>query len=183
MARIPVLVATGATVPSGYKHLATTLLGAPAASISMSGLSTSNLQFRLTTILKPATDGVSLRLRVNNDSAANYDNVEGYQENGAVFGQNSTGQTSSLLNTATGLLASNARWSFYVTLAGKPLAGVRGLLATNGLLMEDTGPTLYNVGMTANWNNAAALISRFDVLASSGNLSATSMMRVEGLIP
>lgn len=181
MARTPLLTTTAPAATSGFKHLATSLLAAPAAAITASGLSTSNKMFRITANALPATDSTNLFLRLNNDSGANYEYFVGYQIAGAAAGFSFTAQTEIRLNGNTDTL-DNARHSLYLLVVGKATSGTRATGNGLGLIFQTTPQTGNNfVGL--NWNNVADLISRFDILMSSGNLSTSSMMRVEGLIP
>lgn len=183
MARLPITAIAG-TSNSGYVHLGSTLLAAPAASFSLTGIGATYLELRVITVLEPVTDGVDIFLRPNNDSGGNYivSTVEG---TGAAIQPNSgTAQTGAKQNVPPGgsFPQTNDRWLLGVNIIGKYAAGTRAIIGRLGIAWDNSGNVFATDAVTL-WNNTASLINRVDIIASSGNLATGSLMRVEGLAP
>lgn len=185
MSRMPVVNATGGTVASGFKHLATTLLAAPAASFSLTGIGATVTELRVLARLQPVTDAVDIRLRLNNDSGANYslDTLGGTGSSVQVGTASGASGASLNIPPAGSYLASNARAIWATALTAKATTGVRGIVNIFGLAWGEPTPAMYVRDDVALWNNTASLLNRVDIVVSSGNFATGSMMRVEGLIP
>lgn len=170
------------SVNSGFKSLGTTLLAAPAAAVTFSGISATYKEFIVSAWLRPVNDSTVLFMRLNNDSGANYDG-EGFTASSTLLANaGSSGLTSIRLTVnetedngaGLGLMA--------VAVVFKEASGLEAMAHVR-MQGTDTAGNVINGQAATRWNNVAALISRFDVAVSSGNLDTGSLVRLEGLVP
>lgn len=149
-------------------------LSAPAASIVLSGLDTANKVFRLhASIVKDGT-GSAGRVRLNNDSGANYDRQQVSGNGVTVGGSRSTGQTS-IINVPNHADA-NENASADILIA-KQQTGDEAMLISQSVGI-DTSIRFFAVA--GIWHNVADLINRIDLTAVSGNWAADTIVTLEG---
>lgn len=178
MGVVPTLYGSG-VVNSGFKSIGTTLLAAAAAAVTFSGISATYKEFIVTAWLLPVSGaGVQAMIRLNNDSGANYD-AQGMYLDGASIGNSAgTARTAVDMDEVIGLFGGPfiGQAAIYKNAAGlEAMVFSRASFIRSGSIVSGFSAT--------RWANAAALISRVDVLASSGNLDIGSIVRLEGLVP
>jgi len=157
-----------------WQLIESTTLASPAASVSFStGLS--GYKFFRLTYYAIHTASSLLYVRLNNDSGSNYSAQQIAGDSTSVFGARVTSQ---------------AQWAPYSVSAiggkmtgvlniAKPAAGVKAQLVTQ---QSANLAAAIKVDLTGGeWNNTADLISRIDLLPSSGNFDTGSSFLLEGL--
>lgn len=155
-----------------WEHLDTQVLTGTAASISFQSIDESYRMFRIT-IHSVQTTVFALHLRLNNDSGANYDYAT---ETSGGASAVTNGATQIVLCTTTATLAEGPVGTILIS---KPAAGivanVTGVFAFG--TAADTVNTQQSVG---RWRNAAALISRIDLLTSASTFAVSTRVVLEG---
>ena len=182
MSRLPAITATP-SVPSDFVSIATTLLAAPAASITVSGIGATYKEFIVTSRVRPVTNARNLLIRPNNDSGPNY-NYQGFYANNATVTNDSGGGNSSIeVPTPTlGLTNTAAEGTLTQTVIYKNTAGLEAVSHSISQVWAP-GPLLDAALSAHRWNNTTDLISSFVLLASTGNLDTGTLVRCEGLVP
>jgi hypothetical protein len=159
---------------AAWEHIDTQVLAGTATSVSFQSIPTDFKMFRLT-FHGLASGTADLRARLNNDSGANYD--YGLASNGgASAATNAAAQwvLGSWTNTAAieSLLAR--------ILISKPTAGEDAIMITDvSSALRASAMNIYNAH--GNWRNVADLISRIDLLISTGNLEVGTRVTLEGI--
>lgn len=168
--------AGGAAAP--WDVIDSTTLGSAAASISFAtGLSGYKL-FRVTAyIVKDGSNGLGV-LRFNNDSGANYSYQRLLGAGTGVLAQRSTGQTSYDFAAGAGLKSNDP--STLSAVIAKQVTGSPAMVLSDCVIDED-GTALYNVNVAGIWSNTADLISRIDLVSSSGNFDTGTVAVLEGV--
>lgn len=151
------------SIPSaGMTRVAGDRLTVAAASMSFTGLSSDT--YIIVGYYKLDGDGNGY-MRFNNDSAANYTN---FDQAGGNFG----GVTSA---HAIGSTFTNRTASF-ITVIGKPIAGVVGMAVT-----QSTNGVSNTMTNGSKWNETSNKITRIDIVASANNLDVGTEVTIYGL--
>ncbi len=167
------------TPPSSWEHIAAIVLTEPAASISFAAIDPSFRMFRLTLFLVKDANAGQAELRLNNDSGANYDQQYMNFNNNAKLGGRNAGLDSLRINNydnigAGGLLVADI-------LIAKQLAATHARIQSYASYAGGSVNPLIDL-VTAEWNNAADLISRIDIVESGANgFAAGSRAVLEGI--
>ena len=173
------LMAAGAGgAAAAWAVIDSTTLGSASASISFAtGLSGYKL-FRVTAyFVKDATNG-SVRVRLNNDSGTNYDVQRLYGSSTTVGAGRSTGQTGILLNG--GGVPQASQTATAEVIVAKQVAGSASMVLGR-LVYQASGPVLMEENTASRWNNTADLISRIDLIATTGNFDTGTVAVLEGV--
>ncbi len=159
-------------VDQAFERLARTVLGAAAASITFSGIDTANKIFRLSVYVVKDGTGASIFVRVNNDSAGNYDN-QSLQGNGAALTSGrGTGQFALVLSS----VSANGHGTFEMYFA-KQQTGDEGMTYSSGAYLSTN---MFKIDQASIWHNTAALIDRIDLISGGGNFAADTTALLEG---
>ncbi len=173
MSSFPALATPSAQ--GAFDTIAKTVLGSPAASISFSGISTTNKMFRLTIyIIKDGTTG-SADLQLNNDSGGNYDIQRLAGAGTGVTASRSTAQSNIDLSNSNVL--ANELIVIELTVA-KQQTGDEAMIV--GLAKRRDGSNLDLYGFAGIWKNTADLINRIDILSSATNFATGTVALLEG---
>ncbi len=166
------------TPPSSCEHIAAVVLTEAASSISFAGIDPSFRMFRLTLYIVKDANAGQAELRLNNDSGANYDqqyiDFSGTTKTGARnAGLDSMRVTNFDNIAANGLLVAEI-------LIAKQLAATHARIQSNASYGGSVNPLIDLV--VAEWNNAADLINRIDIVESGANgFAAGSRAVLEGI--
>lgn len=156
------------------KHIETTVLASPAASVSFTSGLTAYKFFRLTGYIQNDANAKTVLIRFNNDSGSNYTNQRVSADSTTVAGER---HATSGVNIVRGFtIAANEEASFTAIVA-KPTAGVKGQLTVQTGL--NASPVLVLTG--SEWNNTADLISRIDVVALADNVASGTSIALFGV--
>jgi len=170
----PVIVAVNAL----WEKIDEQTLSVAAAAVTFSGINTSFTFFHIAAwMIKAAGGGNQPILRINNDSAGNYDHQRITGDTASVTGARVTGDTG--IDITFGAIGVGEEVNFVMTIA-KPVAGEEAqTVHIAGPQATDINLDLYG----GQWNNTAALISRLDILAVSANFDVDTRVLLEGAQP
>jgi hypothetical protein len=140
--------------------------GSPVSTVTFSSISSS---YRLLKITAATTRILDIRL--NNDSATNYEN-QIVQFNGATV-SSSRGEGNTAIFTATGDTP-----ALMEIVISKPATGVVALAISHGSSYFSSNVYLQHA--TGAWNNTSALINRIDCISTSG--SFYGVVGLEGMV-
>lgn len=154
----------------------TTLTGA-AASVSFNPVPSDFRKFFLVGYLVKDGTADEPLLRLNNDSGANYVEEELSVTSTTVAVERKTAQTSIELTANNAIGASDV--GLIMIEISKPLAGEVARV-TNRTSFVDPSLFIWYAALAAEWSNTAALISRIDILAASGNFAANTTILLWG---
>jgi hypothetical protein len=173
------LLAASVSRTDPWDVIDSTTLGSAASSISFAtGLSGYKL-FRVTAyIVKDGTAG-ALQVRLNNDSGTNYAYQDLTGDSTTKDGARATGQTQFVLTT--GETIDDATNGTFEIVIAKQTTGAAGILLSKGTYIHTTTPALNYESIAGIWSNAADLISRIDLISSSGNFAANTTVVLEGV--
>lgn len=158
--------------------IASTTLGAPAASVSFTGISAGYLLFEfIAWILKDGSTGNGY-LRFNNDSASNYAHEYG-EGHASTLDSARNASVTGIASPAYGAYDASTVGSVVATI-GKPLLSQRAEVTQLDSFIYTGDGSLYAEMVGGDWNNTAALISRIDYVSSSGNFATGSMVSLGG---
>ena len=175
MASFP--VPATAALQQAFGLITKTVLAAPAAAITFSGIDTANKMFRLSYfVLKDATPA-DLNIRFNNDVGANYDYERLDGAGAAVNAARVAAQTLIDLD-ARGAIAANGRNTGEVLVA-KQQAGDEAMIVASHVF-DKNGDAEVSGHIAAIWNDTGALISRIDLLVGAGNMDTDTVAILEG---
>lgn len=174
MGSIPLPVAPPITTL--WSQRATSVLGAPSAQVTFSGLT--DRAYRLTGNYSP-TAALLARVRCNNDSGANYDQQWAYGFATLNTAARSTGNTYWQAGNAATVAADLAAGMQYVI--QKPLAAQHAHLVTVDPRHTTAGNNEDAAFGGGRWTNTASLITRLDVLTSASTFKTGSVFTVEGI--
>ena len=165
---------------AAWKKIASQSLGVAASSISFTGIASTYKMFRVTAyLIKDATPN-TVNVRFNNDSGSNYtwQNLSG--SNTSVSGSRNTQTHVGILSGGAVEPGEAATVEFVV---GKQLAGSPAMVISKAAVMAYTGgtPVIRIDDVAAIWNNTADLISRIDLISSSGNFDTGTVCVLEGV--
>ena len=163
-----------ATGPA-WTVIGSTTLASPAASISFASIDSKYKMFRVTAYLLGDASGKVVSTRFNNDSGANYDYQHVTGSDTTVSAARSTGQTD--IDFPSGL-AANQSETFTMVVA-KQVTGSPAMVLIDAALTDSGGFTKGNIA--GRWNNTADLINRIDLISSSGNFAAGTVVVLEGV--
>lgn len=172
------LLASGAVGAAPWDVIDSTTLGSAAASISFASIDSKYKLFRVTAYVVKDATAHQATLRINNDSGANYDYQRLNGSSTTVSAARVTGQTSILL-TPTETIAANSIAQFSIII-GKQIAGSAAMVLSDGTF-DATSVGRVKADIAARWNNTADLINRIDLISSSGNFAAGTVVVLEGL--
>lgn len=150
--------------------IATTTLGAPAVSISFTGINTAFRVFELAGYLLGDANAEGIVIQFNNDTSTNYD-YEYVNGSGATITTNRIPGAAGWAATA-GALAANAVGEFYASFS-KPAAAEKasGVAQAGYLAFGSNAEEAWMTG--GNWSNVAALISRVDVVGNTAYIAGS----------
>jgi len=157
--------------------ISSSTLGAAAASVSFTSGLSGYTMFRITAyIVKDGNTG-GAAIRVNNDTGANY-SVQTIEANDVtITGNRATGQTSVAFNRYSNINASSN--SILHVVIAKQVAGSPAMVLSSNTPMSTTG---IREEITAGlWNNTADLITRLDLLCTSNDFAAGTVVVLEGV--
>jgi hypothetical protein len=169
------LIGTPAPVPAElWDLLDSEVLAGGAAAVTFTGLAAEGNAYRVTGFILRDANAGSAQIILNNDTAGNYaeQRLEG---DGASLNASRTSPATYLVQTESIAANESARLSVLVS---KPATGVAG----QGLLQSGQGDA-GSINLNANagaWTNAAALITRIDVVSSANQFAANTSVMVEG---
>lgn len=163
----------GGGAGGAWTVLGSQVLESAAASVSFPGISTTYRMFRVTAyIVKDGTNG-QVRLRLNADSGSNYDDQLLRGDNTTVSASRTTSATQ--LTTGNTITASNVA-AIEIVIA-KQLAASTAMMLSRMFM----GSAQILDSKAGRWNNTADLISRIDLLSSSGNFAAGTTVVLEAM--
>lgn len=168
----------GRNPASSWEHIAAQVLSADAASISFQNIDTAYRMFRLTIyVVKDGTGGV-LVVRLNNDSAPNYNEQTLHVTGATVTASRAAADTRHRLTL--GVVLDPNEDLFGEILIGKQVAGEQGFLMSR---VNYRGASLdpYIDINHVRWLNTTDLINRIDLLPLAGNLAANTRAVLEGI--
>lgn len=174
MGSIPLPVAP--TVTTMWTQRATSVLGAPSATVTFSGLT--DRQYRLTANFAP-TAALTARIRANNDSGTNYEQQWLYAFAGSNTGARTTGNTYWQDGNAATIAADLASGLQYIIQKG--LAAQHAHIVSASTRHTTAGNNQDAVMGSGRWTNTANLITRIDVLTSTSTFKTGSVFTVEGI--
>ncbi len=148
-------------------------LASAASSVVMSGLDTTYRMFRVTAyLIKDGTSG-DLGVRLNNDSGNNYN----YQVL-AADGSTPSATRTAIANAFTPMsssMGSNGIASLTITVAKQRTTSPAMFIANAA---QNSG-SLATSRTGGRWNDGSKLISRIDLISSSGNFAAGTSVKLE----
>ena len=167
-----------ATPGPAWTVIGSTTLASPASSISFATGLSGYTMFRITAyIVKDGTLG-AIQMRINNDSGANYDDQTLSGNSTAVGAARQTGQTQWPFPQSAVAASTNA--TLEVTISKS--VSTSPALAVASFTFIPNGESSVGEGRSAGrWNNTADLISRIDLISSSGNFAAGTVALLEGV--
>lgn len=158
-----------------WRFIAKQTLAAPASSITFSSGLEGYAFYRLTVYVANGGSGTNILLRLNGDSAGNYDRQWILGNSTTVSGARNTAQNQIGLLAAT--LSANEEASTTVLIA-KPAAGVPAQVI--GLAGLNASPQLTLVG--GEWGNTSDAISSVSLVSNVGDFAADTSALLEGLV-
>ena len=176
MSQFPALV--GAAL-AFWEDIDEQTLGAPAASVSFTGIGSTFTFLRVTGYLTKDGSSGGVFVRLNNDSAANYDRQRITASAAVVTGQRAT--TTGWLPAQTGIRL-NEEANLAILIA-KPVTGEEAqAVMISGT--QNAAANFLDLGLQGGqWNNTAALISRVDLVSAVTNFDADTRVLLEGGAP
>jgi len=167
-------------------NLTSSTLGAPAASFDLTTISQAYNHLELWLLLRgtKAATVTNTRVRLNNDSAANYDQQELFGANASAGGDATAGVTYAFMGNANAASATAGAFSilrmivpFYTgTTAHKVIEGVGASFITEGTV--GTYSAVVEAGL---WRSTAA-VSRITVFPDTGNWDTGSAYVLYGIL-
>lgn len=174
MGSIPLPVAPPVTTM--WTQRASSVLGAPSAQVTFSGLS--DRAYRLTANYAP-TAALTARVTCNNDSGANYGQQWVYAFAAANTAARTSGNGYWQAGNAATVAADLAAGMQYVI--QKPLAAQHAHMVSIDPRHTTAGNNQDAAFGSGRWANTANLITRVDVLTSTSTFKTGSVFTVEGI--
>lgn len=158
-----------------WQYVQVQALGSPAATVSFTGLTGGHFYMLTGHILKDAgaTNPV-LSIRLNNDATANYGMARLVSAGAVRTASQLAGQTS----MATSLTLGANGMSGILAVISKPAAAIRGQMWMAATI-DQAGPLVSGEKDFGEWGDGTSLVTRVDVLLTSGSFAAASSFRID----
>jgi len=172
------MAAAGVSNPP-WDVIDSTTLGSAAASVSFASIDSKYKLFRVTAYIVKDATASTVAMRLNGDTGSNYDRQHLIGNSTTVSASRGTGQDRMYL--ATNTLAASSVATFSITI-GKQIAGSAAMALADSVLFAAPGiSALLEERAAFRWSNTADLISRIDLISSSGNFAAGTVVVLEGV--
>lgn len=175
MSAIPAAVTPA--VPVMWTQRSSQILGAPAATVTFSGLS--DIAYRVTSQYAP-TGALETYLRLNNDSVGSYWAAFCDVANGVQLASRSSNTFMGLTSLSAGIYATDYPGHSQIVIQ-KPSAAQYAEVTGVADIANNTTGTLVGGFMGGHWLNTSDLITRIDLITSANSFKANSTFTVEGI--
>ncbi len=161
-----------------WTELSDQVLASAAASISVTGIASTYRRFAGWCYVVKAGASATIIVRINNDSGANYNFQRAHGDGATAGATRQTGGSAVAISGNAIPVGGTGLLTFEIE---KPVAGTRGRIGGQAAVFADLATDAVTVAVAdGDWKNTANLISRVDVIASSGTMNVGSRLILEG---